>query len=460
MTLPSTPFSTAKMQALCSIEAQVRRMLVVEAALARAQVGAGLATADAAAAIDRVAARQPIDLDRLQHDAVAAGNLAIPFVKQLTAAVAAADADAARIVHRGATSQDILDTALVLQLRDAMQLLRTELQHLGEVLLPLVERHAATPMAGRTLLQQALPITFGFKVAGWLDAIDRHDDRLATAASGIAVLQFGGAAGTLANLGDQAEVVAKALATELGLALPAMPWHAHRDRIVEVATSCGALVGTLGKIARDIELAAQTEVGELAEPTAPGRGGSSTLPHKRNPVGCTYVVAAAMRTPGLVATMLGAMLQEHERAAGAWQAEWAVLPELLQLTAAALAHLNEVAGGLVVDAERMQANLGLTDGLLMAEAVTAALTERLGRLAAHERVQVACQRAVATGGALKAELAADAEITALLPGAELDRLLDPANYLGQSRAMALAVAGKFWARAETRAQLRSNLSSP
>jgi 3-carboxy-cis,cis-muconate cycloisomerase len=441
-----SPFETQLMQRINSPEAQAMRMLAFEAALARAEAAAGVIPANAAEQIEKVCLHHAetdfasvIDLVRLQRDAVTAGNLAIPFVKQLTAKVAESDAEAARFVHWGSTSQDVLDTALVMQLRAATLLLASELNTLCDAVASLVERHANTAMAGRTLLQQALPITFGAKAAGWLDALGRHHERLMRAHATISVLQFGGAAGTLASLGDRAGAVAQALAEELALALPAVPWHSHRDRVVEVATVCGLLVGTLGKIARDIELAAQTEVGELREPAAPGKGGSSTLPHKRNPVACTYVVAAATRMPGLVATMLSAMLQEHERAAGAWQAEWDVMPEILQLTAASLAHLHEVAAGLEIDTARMRVNLDLTQGQLMAEAVTLTLGAALGRMAAHERVQAACQRATRNDVPLRDELLADEIITHALSVVDIDRLLDPANYLGQSSIFAKRV---------------------
>ena len=453
-----TPFETPAMRRIGSPEAQVKRMLAFEAALARAEATAGVIPAHAAQEIDRICRHHAeadlasvIDVPRLQQDAVKAGNLAIPFVKQLTARVAASNAEAARFVHWGSTSQDVLDSALVLQLRAATLLLASELGALCDAIAALVERHAPTPMAGRTLLQQALPITFGAKAAGWLDALGRHHERLLQAHATISVLQFGGAAGTLASLGERADAVGQALARELGLALPALPWHSHRDRVVEVATVCGLLVGTLGKIARDIELAAQTEVGELREPAAPGKGGSSTLPHKRNPVACTYVVAAATRMPGLVATMLSAMLQEHERAAGAWQAEWDVMPEILQLTAASLAHLHEVAAGLEVDAERMRANLDLTRGQLMAEAVTLALGATLGRMVAQERVQAACQRATREDQPLRDALLADAVIAGSLPVAEIDRLLDPAHYLGQSAVFAQRVLAAYRERRATKA---------
>ncbi len=446
-------FNTAAMHRICAPEAQIARMLGVEAAIARAEGRVGVIPADAAARIDRICRQDAagvidmIDIAQLHQDAVAAGNLAIPFVKRLTAIVAEADPDAARFVHWGATSQDILDSALVLQLRAATTLLGSEAARLCDAIATLVERHSDTPMAGRTLLQQALPITFGLKAAGWLDALGRHRDRLASARDSISVLQFGGAAGTLASLYDKGGAVAEALAEELQLGLPAMPWHTHRDRVAEIATTCGLLVGTLGKMAHDIALAAQTEVGEVAEPAAPGKGGSSTLPHKRNPVACTYVVAAATRTPGLVATMLSAMLQEHERAVGTWQAEWQVLPELLQLTAAALAHLTDIATGLEVNVERMRSNLDITEGQVMAEAVTTALGARLGRMAAHQRVQAACQRASEARSPLRNQLAADDVIAGALPSAELDLLLAPVNYLGQSRAFAERVLAAHRRRA-------------
>lgn len=419
----------------------VQRMLAVEAALARAEAECGVIPAAAAAVISEVCGDvSVIDLDALAQAAVAAGNLAIPFVRQLTAAVAARDAEAARFVHWGATSQDIIDTALVLQLGAALRALDTDLVRLGAACAALATAHRATPMVARTWLQHALPATFGLKAAGWLDALRRDLGRLDATRAQARALQFGGAAGTLASLGDAAAGVTAALARELDLAAPVLPWHAHRDRMVEVATTLGMLTGTLGKMARDISLMMQTEVAEVAEPAGPGRGGSSTMPHKRNPVGCAAVLTASVRVPPLVATMLSGMVQEHERALGGWQAEWDTLPQIVSLAAGALRQMGEVVAGLQVDAARMRANLDLTHGLILGEAAMLELGGRIGRLQAHHLVERASQRAVAEGTSLREALARTLQENAvharLLDDATLDRLADPANYAGQSSAFA------------------------
>ena len=432
-------FGSAEALAIFSDACTAQRMLHVEAALARACTLCGVLPQAAANAITRVC-QQPlervIDLDALAGSAVSAGNLAIPLVKQLTASVARDDAEAARFVHWGATSQDVLDTALVLQLRDALGTLERDLVALGNACAQLATRHRATPMVGRTWLQHALPITFGLKAAGWLDGLGRDLLRLARARRQVAVLQFGGAAGTLASLGDAAPNVSIALARELRLELPALPWHGQRDRLVEVAAALGILTGSLGKMARDISLMMQTEVGEVAEPSGAGRGGSSTMPHKRNPVGCAAVLTASVRVPPLVGTLLAGMVQEHERALGGWQAEWDTLPQVVTLAGGALRQMGEVVAGLEVNVQRMRANLGLTRGLILAEAAMLALGSRIGRLPAHHLVEGASRRAVEQGTtlreALAATLAEDPAHAGLLDDAALDRLSDPANYAGQA----------------------------
>ncbi|WP_354686399.1 3-carboxy-cis,cis-muconate cycloisomerase [Cupriavidus necator] len=433
----------------------VQRMLAVEAALARAQAQCGVIPAAAAAVISEVCRdASVIDFDALAQSAVAAGNLAIPFVRQLTAAVAARDAEAARYVHWGATSQDIIDTALVLQLGDALRALDADLLRVGEACAALATAHRATAMVARTWLQHALPTTFGCKAAGWLDALRRDLGRLDAARAQARTLQFGGAAGTLASLGDAAPGVVAALAGELDLAAPVLPWHAHRDRMVEVATTLGMLTGTLGKMARDISLLMQTEVAEVAEPAGPGRGGSSTMPHKRNPVGCAAVLTAAVRVPPLVATMLSGMVQEHERALGGWQAEWDTLPQIVTLAAGALRQMGEVVAGLQVDAARMRANLDLTHGLILGEAAMLELGGRIGRLQAHHVVEHASRRAVEQGtrlrDALVATLREDPAHAGLLDEAALDRLADPGNHAGQSTRFADAAVAA-WREAVARA---------
>ena len=422
--------STPAMEDIFSDRRRVQMMLDVEAALALAEARHQVIPESAVEPIRAACAVDNIDFVALARDAAAAGNLAIPLVRQLTAGVARTDVEAAKFVHWGATSQDIIDSGMVLQLRAALSVIEGELQKLGDVLAALAVQHEHTLQAGRTWMQHALPITFGLKIAGWLDALQRHRARMVQARAQCAVLQFGGAAGTLASLGTQGLLVAHSLADELQLALPATPWHAGRDRFAEVATTLGLLTGTLGKMARDIALLAQTEVGELAEPAGAGRGASSAMPHKRNPVSCAATLAAAQRVPGLVATMLAAMTQENERALGGWQAEWESLPQIVQLTACALHHMLGVCSGLQVDTERMRFNIDLTQGQIMAEAVSLALGAKIGRQAAHELVERACH---ASGKRhLRSVLEQDGVIGAHLSTKELDHLFDPANYIGQA----------------------------
>jgi 3-carboxy-cis,cis-muconate cycloisomerase len=287
-------------------------------------------------------------------------------------------------------------------------------------------------MIGRTLLQQAVPVTFGLKAAGWLAALERTRARLAEAGRAAQVLQFGGAAGTLAALGERGLDVAAALAKELDLALPALPWHGHRDRLVDLAAALGLLAGTLGKIARDIALLMQTEVAEAFEPAGEGRGGSSTMPHKRNPIACAVALAAATRVPQLVGTLLAAMPQEQERGLGGWHAEWETLPEIFLLASGALHHMADAIAGLAVDPERMRQNIEATRGLVMAEAVTMALVNRIGKHDAHKLVESACRRASAEGVHLRDVLAREPVVTAQLTPEQLDRLFAPETYLGMA----------------------------
>ncbi|WP_248322063.1 3-carboxy-cis,cis-muconate cycloisomerase [Caballeronia sp. Sq4a] len=420
--------------AVWSPRATVQAMLDVEAALARASAKAGVIPASAVDAIVAACDADNIDAAALMSGAAAGGNLAIPLVKQLTAVVKARDAEAAKYVHWGATSQDIIDTGVVLQLRAALDLIDADLQALANALADQADKHRATPMIGRTWLQQALPITLGLKFAQWLDAVTRHRARLADVRARALVLQFGGAAGTLASLRDKALPTARALADDLRLALPALPWHTQRDRIAEAASFFGMLTGTLGKVARDISLMMQTELGEVAEPSAAGKGGSSTMPHKRNPVGCAAVLTAATRAPNLVATIFAGMVQEHERALGGWQAEWEALPDLARLTAGALANVKDIVPGLEVNVGRLAANLNATNGLVLGEAVMLALGDAIGRLDAHKLVEGASKEAVASGQSLFDVLAANETVSAHLSQARLKELLDPANYVGQAQA--------------------------
>lgn len=415
-----------------SDQEHIQSMLQFEAALARAEAKIGVIPEPDAPAIAAACRAEDFNVEDLAAQAALSGNVAIPLVKKLTELVATKNKDAARYVHWGATSQDAIDTAMVLQLRRALDVMEQDLARLTGTLADLADKHCATPIVARTWMQQALPTTFGFIVAGWLDALVRHRVRFAEMRARNLTLQFGGAVGTLAALSGRGSQVAKALAEELHLPLPAMPWHTHRDRLVEIATTLGMCVGTLGKIARDISLHAQTEVGELAEPAGEGRGGSSTMPHKRNPVTCASVLVAATRVPGLVSTMLSSMVQEHQRALGGWQAEWETLPEIACLAGGALHQMAEMLPGLQVDEARMRQNLEATHGVIFAEAVTMALGDRLGKMPAHLLVEGACKKALAEKRHLKEVLREEPGLHGYLTPADLESLFDVRNYLGSA----------------------------
>jgi 3-carboxy-cis,cis-muconate cycloisomerase len=423
-------FSQAQMSDVFCDHGRLQAMLDFEAALARAQVSTGLIPAEVLAAIEASCHAQLFDVDELATAIGSAGNSAIPLVKALGKKIAADSPAAERYLHLGATSQDVMDSGLVLQLRRAIELLENDLAVLADSLASQALRYSATALAGRTWLQQATPVTLGMKIAGWLGAISRHRERLREIKPRLLCLQFGGASGTLAALGEQALPVASALARELHLTLPEQPWHTQRDRLVEFAAWLGLLAGSLGKLGRDISLLMQTEVGELFEPAAAGKGGSSTMPHKRNPVGAAVMISAAVRAPGLVATMFAALPQEHERSLGLWHAEWETLPQLCCLVSGSLQQALQMVPELEVDAERMLRNLQSTQGLILAEAVSIELARRLGRDAAHHLVEQGCRRAVQQGLPLREVLGADPEVSEVLSPAELDRLLDPAHYLG------------------------------
>ncbi|MFN3402127.1 MAG: 3-carboxy-cis,cis-muconate cycloisomerase [Ferrovibrio sp.] len=428
-------FHGPAMGAIFTDRAHLQGMLDFEAALARAEAETGVIPAEAAGPIAAQCDAALYDLGALAEAAARAGNTAIPLVKALQAKVAAKDKAAAGFVHWGATSQDAMDTGLVLQLRAALALIEADLAKLSANLAALAQKHRQTPMVGRTWLQHALPITFGLKAAGWLDAIERHRARIAELKPRLLVLQFGGAAGTLAALGDKGLLVAEALTAELKLSLPATPWHGARDRVVEFGTVLALLTGSLGKMARDIALLMQTEAGEAFEPAGEGKGGSSTMPHKRNPVGAAAVLAAATRVPHLAGSLLSGMVQEHERGLGGWHAEWQVLPELVQLSAGALAQMVDVTGGLEVQPEQMRANLDATNGLIMAEAVAMTLGAKLGKQDAHHLIEMASKRAVAEKRHLRDVLAEDKAVMQHLDTTALDKLFDPLGYTGVAAAL-------------------------
>ena len=413
--------------------AQLQAMLDVEAALTAAEADAGVVPASCVAPIRAAARAELYDTDRLAAEATGTGNPVIPVVRHLTARVAESDPDAARYVHWGATSQDILDTGLLLQLRTAVPGSIGHLARGVRAAATLARRYRDATMAGRTWLQQATPVTFGLKAAGWADALDRSRRRLQSALDDALVLQFGGATGTLASLGSQGLAVTERLAARLDLPVPDIPWHAHRDRFAHLASALGIAAGTCGKIGRDIALLAQTEVGEASEATAPGRGASSTMPQKQNPVASSIALAAAGRAPGLVATLLGAMVQEHERGLGGWQVEWDTLPDLVICAASGTRAAADALDGLQVDTERMRANAEASGGLLLAESIAMTLAESIGKHEAHAAVADACRRAAAEGRPFADVLGDDPLVTQHLDRAEIARRLSPDNYLGATR---------------------------
>lgn len=423
------------MRAVCDDTAHLQHMLDFEAALARAEAAVSVIPASAVTAIEAACKADQFDLAALAEAATRSGNLAIPLVKTLTAKVAKADAEAARYVHWGATSQDVIDSATMLGLRDAIDALLADLDRAIAGFAALAIKHRNTAVVARTWLQHALPMPFGLKLAEYASALHRSRLRLKRLRAEGLALQFGGAAGTLAALGDKGLVVAEQLARELQLPLPEAPWHTHRDRIAEVASVLAILSGSCGKIARDVSLMMQTDVGEAFEPSGEGRGGSSTMPHKRNPVASASALGAATMAPNLAATIFAAQIQDHERSAGPWHAEWPTLPTLLLVTSGALAAIVDIAEGLEVDAERMRLNLDTTHGLIMAEAVTFALAEKLGKSDAHHLVEAATKRAVAEKKHLRDVLTADPKVSAQLNTAAIAKLFEPMDYQGVSQAL-------------------------
>jgi 3-carboxy-cis,cis-muconate cycloisomerase len=427
--------SSAAMRAVCDDVACLQHMLDFEAALARAEAATGVIPASAAGPIEQACTAGSFDLAALAEAATRSGNLAIPLVKALTAGVARADADAARYVHWGATSQDVIDTATMLTLRAGIEALLGDIDRAIAGFAGLAKQHRDTAVVARTWLQHALPMPFGLKLAEYAAALHRSRRRLRRLRSEGLALQFGGAAGTLAALGDRGMLVAERLAQELELPLPEAPWHTHRDRIAEAASVFAIVAGTCGKIARDVQLMMQTDVAEAFEPSGEGRGGSSTMPHKRNPVAAASALAAATMAPNLAATIFAAQVQDHERSAGPWHAEWPTLPMLLLVTSGALAATVDIAEGLEVDASRMRLNLDATHGLIMAEAVTFALAEKIGKSEAHHLVEAASKKAVAEKKHLRDVLAGDSKITAHLGADKLTQLFEPMAYQGVSQAL-------------------------
>lgn len=433
-------WGTAQMRALFSDAARLQLMLDVEVALARAEARLGLVPPPVAEAITAAARVENVRIERIAEGTRKAG---VPVAALVSELGRAAGEEAARYVHLGATTQDILDTATVLQMRSAFAHLRSDLMELARALAERARNHRDTPMAGRTHLQQAVPISFGLKCAVWAAPLTLHVERLDQAVRRALVVQFGGAAGTLASLGSSGVAVAEALARELNLGIPDLPWHVMRDSMAEIVALLALICGSLSKFALDVKLLMQTEVAEVFEPHEDGRGGSSTMPQKRNPVAAEYVIAAARGVNASVAVMLAAMAQEHERSLGAWQSESLAVPQCFVLTSGALAHALAIAKGMTVDTARMRANLQLGSGLIMAEAVAAGLTPVMGRAAAHHALQRIADRARSEGRALGNVLRDDAEVRNHLSDEQIDHLIDPASYLGSAAAFVDRVVARI-----------------
>jgi len=405
--------------------ATLRHMLRFEAALAVATATAGLIPRRAASVIVTACDASLYDPAPLGEAARRTATLTVPLVKALTQEVARRDARAADYVHWGATSQDVLDTAMVLQLGEAVPPLLKALDGIVSAFARVARKHRATPMLGRTLLQPATPLALGQKIAGWASDIDRARRRLTESFGETQIVQFGGASGSLTALGPEAEQVMKVLAKQLKLALPPGPWFTQRVRVAAFAQDCALVVGALAKASRDIALMMQFEVGEASEPSGPGRGSSSTMPHKRNPVGAALVLSAATRAPMLAATIVSAMPQEHERALGGWQAEWPTLAALVEALGSAVEALAEVAAGLVVEPDALQANMDAAEAAVLAERATFLLARKIGKQEAHALVEKALARGgsfVQALGLLKDELADEAALLGYSPKF-VDRLL-------------------------------------
>ncbi|MCC5986037.1 MAG: adenylosuccinate lyase family protein [Pararhodobacter sp.] len=429
-------FGTASMREVFSDHARLAAWVEAEVALAQAQAEQGMIPPEAAEAIARAARPDALDMAAMKADYDVSGVAIVPLVRHLGALI---DEHSRRWLHYGATTQDIVDTGTVLQMRRALALISDDLDAVARALAVLARAHRDTVMAGRSFQQQAVPVTFGYKAAVWLDEMLRHRTRLVALRQRLEVVQLGGAVGTLATMGDQGPAVRAAMARQLGLGEPGITWHVARDRWGELV-QWQALVGaSLGKIAGEVVLLMRSEVGEVFEGAVPGRGGSSTMPQKRNPVSCPQIIAIARKLRDLPALQLDAMMQEHERGAGAMPMEWLTVPEGFVLLSGALAQTRSLLEGLEIDAARMRANLAAGGGLIMAEAVMMGLAPAMGRDAAKAAVEGAARRAREGGQSLRAALMADAALAAHLNAATLDRLLDPARYTGSAGAMVDAV---------------------
>jgi 3-carboxy-cis,cis-muconate cycloisomerase len=436
-------FSTAEMRRVFSDETRIAFYLEFEAALARVQARLGIIPAKAADEIVRKCKVENIDFAKLKRQTERIGYPVLPVVQQI---VGLCDDGLGEWCHWGATTQDITDTATVMQIRAALELVEKDMNAISASLADLARRYRDTPMAGRSNLQQAVPLTFGFKAACLLAAMQRHRARLKELRPRVLVGEFGGAVGTLSSLGTDGLKVQSALMAELGLGEPEIAWHTVRDRIAEVGCFLGLVTGTLGKLSMDVKLLMQTEVAEVFEPFHQERGSSSTMPQKRNPISCLYIHSTAALVRQNAAALMEAAVADHERSTGPWEIEWIALPEIFLLAAGCLAQSRDLAAGLQVDEKRMRDNLDLTQGMIVSEAVMMGLGPKMGRQRAHDLVYDVCRKVAATGRPLADLLAEDAEISPHASRAELAAMTDPANYLGLAGEMVdrvLAIEAKL-----------------
>ena len=424
-------FGTPAMRAVFDDHELIRKYVQVEIALARAEARCGVIPVAAAEEIAAKCSAATLDLDLLRRETDIVGYPILPLVKQISRQAGASGG----YVHWGATTQDIMDTAVVLQIRDGFDLIEADIHALRGILAGLAKRYRDTPMAGRTHLQQALPVTFGYKAAIWLDMFDRHAERLQQARPRVLVGEFAGAAGTLASLGDKGLAVQAALMEELGLGVPVSTWHVARDGFAEAVNLLGVITGSLGKIAYDVMIMASNEFAELYEPFVKGRGASSTMPQKRNPISSELMLACAKGVRQQAGLMLDAMVQDLERATGPWHAEWIAIPEAFVLAAGALNQAKFMLGGLVVDERAMRRNLDMSNGLIVAEAVMMGLAPHIGRQDAHDVVYDACRIVNEKGGRLADVLNAMPKVSSRLDPNLIEHLTDPANYLGMAPQM-------------------------
>ena len=425
-------FSTEAMRQVFSDEARVQYYLDIEAALAKVQGRMGIIPAEAAEEIIAHCHAEQFDMQKLKTATERIGYPVLPVVQQL---VGLCRDGLGEWCHWGATTQDITDTATVMQIRAALDLIEADLKAISTALAGLAKQYRDTPMAGRSNLQQATPITFGYKCAVLLAGFQRHLERLRELRPRVLVGEFSGATGTLASLGAEGLAVQEALMAELGLGQPEIAWHTMRDRIAEAGCFLGLVTGTLGKISMDVKLMMQTEVEEVYEPFHEGRGSSSTMPQKRNPIASNYIHACISMVRQHVAALLDAMVEDHERSTGPWEIEWIAVPEIFCLTAGALKHARNIVEGLQVDPVRRRAILDLTKGLTQSEAVMMGLGPALGRQLAHDLVYDICREVIAGKGTFLDLLAGHPQIAPHLTREQLAGFLDPANYVGLSGEM-------------------------